>query len=118
MRKRLCLRFLDLGKLTQNEEYLVVFIDLVRNRPVDLDSESAKARATMWHWALWADTGAGQPGSAEYDAKTKDLDEVTADNWVWIAHNTGALDYIILDSEEGDDVMTWVAMVEEQHQLV
>jgi hypothetical protein len=116
IRKTLCLRFLDLGGLRCNEK-LIHFGDLLSNRPVVLDAELAKARSTMWHWALWANPPAGHYTSEKYKAKTKELDEVTAADWVWVAHNTGANDYIILDAEEGDDVMEWVALVEEQHQV-
>jgi hypothetical protein len=117
MRKALCLQFLNLGMLSQ-DEYRVSFSDIVRSRPVVLDSELANARSTMWHWAMWAELGVVRPRSATWDAKTKELDEATANDWVWVAQNTGAFDYIILDVEDGDDVMSQMAMVEEQHQLV
>jgi hypothetical protein len=117
MRKTLCLKFLDLGGL-MCDEGLVTFSELLRDRPIVLDSESASSRGFTWHRAMCAEPAGGKPWSAKYKAKTRDLDEIIAENWVWVAHNTGGAEYIILDQEEGDDVMMWLAMVEEHHQLV
>jgi hypothetical protein len=38
-----------------------------------------------------------------------------ANDWVWAAHHFDHQGCVVLDEEEGDDVMAWLAMVDEQH---
>jgi hypothetical protein len=131
MRKTLRLHFLALGDLSRahgddaetDEPYQIFFTDTLRDRPVMLDFKLGGSVGTMWHDAIWmwhdpiwTRMEVGSLTRAVYQDEINDMDQLIADDWIWVAHHFDHQGYIVLDEEEGDDVMAWLAFVEERHQ--
>jgi hypothetical protein len=129
MRETLRLRFLALGDLSRgygehetDDADHIFFTDTLRDRPVVLDFKLGGCVGTMWHdaiwmWhdAIWTRMEVGKLNRALYEEEISEIDEMIANDWVWVAHHFDHHGYIVLDEEEGDDVMAWLAVVDEQH---
>jgi hypothetical protein len=129
MRKTLRLSFLALGDLSRgygehetDDVDHIFFTNTLRDRPVVLDFKLGGSVGTIWHdaiwmWhdAIWTRMEIGKLNRALYEEEIKDIDEMIANDWVWAAHHFDHQGCVVLDEEEGDDVMAWLAMVDEQH---
>jgi len=116
LREYLYLQFVELIDLEQAELY-VSLEPIIRLRPTVVDLENMKGFGP-WEDALLA---MQPPPMAEADdeaARSKELEELLADDWVLVVHNTRGLRIVLLDDEEGDDVDKWLSVIETQHELI
>lgn len=76
---------------------------IIQDRPLAMDREDVKSNA--WRWSKFP---------KEWG---KDLEELLADNWVLVAHDTAGPRIVELNNEERDDAKEWLAELEYLHQL-
>jgi hypothetical protein len=76
----------------------------------------SKTYTIEWFEALHAASGF-YPDLPEHVALEKEVDEMVADDWVWINHWSQRTNYIDFKLELGDDLGIWLETVEEKHEF-
>ncbi|KAH6351793.1 hypothetical protein HBI37_039520 [Parastagonospora nodorum] len=116
MRANLQLTYLTIEDLYQEDRRLGLYL-VNKERPLIIDSETARARDDDWNCAVAKLSCTRGPPDDAYKAAEAELEELLADDWVWLLRDFYNEYRITLDAEEGDDVTAWVSSIEHVHEL-
>jgi hypothetical protein len=115
LHQSLSLEYVHLHDPTTGNEY-VLFDAIVRERPLILHSRVCGTFGMDWFRAIYPGV-LSSPASPEYQAMEKEVDELGADDWVWVSHHSPWTYDIQSVMKYGDDVGLWLRLLEEKHEV-
>ena len=116
LREYMYLGFVELMDLEQAELY-VSLEPIIRQRPTVVDLENMTDFGP-WENAILAMRPPPMVEADDEAARGKELEELLADDWILVVHNTRGMRIVELDDEQGDNLDEWLAILEAQHQLI
>ncbi|KAH4225808.1 hypothetical protein HBI70_153810 [Parastagonospora nodorum] len=116
LREYMYLGFVELMDLEQAELY-VSLEPIIRQRPTVVDLENI-TDSEPWENAILAMRPPPMVEADDEAARGKELEELLADDWILVVHNTRGMRIVELDDEQGDNLDEWLAILEAQHQLI
>jgi hypothetical protein len=116
LREYMYLGFVELMDLEQSELY-VSLEPIIRQRPTVVDLENM-TDFEPWENAILAMRPPPMVEADDEAARGKQQEELLADDWILVVHNTRGMRIVELDDEQGDNLDEWLAILEAQHQLI
>jgi hypothetical protein len=116
LRTEFDLTWLDVKYLLQGDQQLT-FYRVLMHRPGVIDAKTPR-EGKFWEEAIigaawWEDHIGHDIEDAECKAKAQEIEDLIADDWLWVCADTYDIHRVVLDGENGgDDVKRWIACME------
>lgn len=117
LQKEFDLIYVDVKSL-QQENRTVDFYWILQQRSLIIDSETSRERGQDWDCAIKSARYAYNCADAEHGAKEQELDDLIAEDWIWVVVDVYSANHIVLDGDDGiDDVKSWMTRIEDVYEM-